>query len=865
MASDFIVRGVEVSGTEAHDEFAALYGHELGYEVRAAVSLAGVSRGGGKPVELSGEDDDIVEVQDIDGVVTFQRAATLVADARRSSRDLGTDSDLTAYLDQTTRGQGARLATIRRVSISLPSDIAAAVATVDAAVGADIAQFGSLRDGFGMIASRVPNVLLDPVARAAMQRIVDWIDTPVSDDAPAEERRKKAKAPGVYRIGPEMLLEPGERLTSSAPAAGTEPYLLLLHGTFSHTEAAFCGLRGTPEWERVAKGYPGRILALEHPTLSRTPAENARDAAALLPEGARLHLISHSRGGLVGEALSYVSQHEPVLNAYAKVPHHADMAALPELRRLLTNRSITVERFVRVACPARGTTLASRRLDRWASFLLNVFNLIPVLRETGTAALVKKFLLTLLEQRTDPRVVPGIEAQIPESPFLRMLAGAPALDDGLGSITGDVEGSGLARRLKVLGADLFYREDHDYVVPTGSMSGGATRVAVRSAFFHGPEVSHGSYFANLDSRAALEAWLAAKPGDSVPRFEMPGPRATPRGVPRGTEARVGEVLIVPDMFGTTLTVDGLSAWPDVAQLVRLGLERAIGTGEGRGTGMLVEHYGPLTAALSTRQAVTPWCYDPRRRVGEVAAELAAAVRGRLDATATPVHLVAHGAGALIALAALQREGLLRSWRSAGGRAVLLSPPLEGTWLAVAQLAGRDELTTALALLDHSATPADVGELLRHWPMFADLRPDDPGAADRRRALLPAVWDGITAVYGIAQETVCSNNGDGIFHTSSSGDGYVLYPADYRRGPATWFALAPHGDLPSDPDVASAVVELLAGRTPARLLSTPPVGTTTDTLLPDPRGELLLPTSQELVRMAWGGGRTGEPSPTLRIK
>lgn len=865
MVSDFTVRGVEVFGTERRDEFAALYGGELGYEVRCAVGLAEVSRGGGEPVELAGEDDDVIEVEDVDGVVSFQRAATLVAEARGSNRGGGADgSDLTAFLDQTTRGQGTRLAAVRRISLSLPPDVAAAVGTVDAAVGADIAQAGALRGGLGMIVGRLPDVLLNPVARAAMQRIVDWVDTPVPDDAPTEERRKKAKVPGVYRIGPEILLEPGERLTSGVPAVGADPYLVLLHGTFSHTEATFGALRGTPEWASMAARYPGRTLAVEHPTLGRTPAENARDAAALLPEGARLHLVGHSRGGLVGEVLSYAARHDPVLDAYAEVRNHPDVVALPELRRVLTERGITVERFVRVACPARGTTLASRRLDRWASFLFNVFNLIPVLRETGIAALVKKFLLAFLEQRTDPRLVPGIEAQMPESPLLRMLLSAQPLDDGLGSITGDVEGSGLARRLLVLGADLFYREDHDYVVPTGSMSGGATRAAARSAFFQGPEVNHGSYFANADSRGALDAWLAGKPGDIVPRFEAPGPLAPPRGAARGAQPLVGEVLLVPDVFGSTLTVDGQPAWPDVAQLVRLGLDRALSAGAGRGTSALVEDYDPLISALTTRHTVTASPYDPRRPVDDVAAELAAAVRVRLEAGATPVHLVTHGAGALVALGALRHGGLMADWRAAGGRAVLLSPPLEGSWLVTVQLAGCHELTASLALLDRSATPVEVGEWLGRWPMFDDLRPDDPAAANRRQALLPAAWGGITAVYGTARQTVCGVDAGSTFRTSSAGDGHVLHPPIRRPGPATWFALAPHADLPSDPDVASAVLELLAGRTPVRLLTAPPAGAPTEAPLPDPRGELLLPTPRELVRTAWGGGRTGERRPALRV-
>ncbi|MGH3693634.1 MAG: DUF7379 domain-containing protein [Pseudonocardiaceae bacterium] len=867
MASDFTVRGSADSPTLRQDEFAALYGSELRYLVRGAVNLAGVSRASGRPVELAGADDDIIEVEDVDGVVTFQRAATLVDNARRSGRG-GDADDLTAFLDQTTRGQGTRLATVRRISISLPPDIAADVATVDAAVGLDMAQAGALRGGLGMIASRVPGVLLDRAAKDAMQRIAGWIDTPVPDDAPTEERRRKAKEPGVYRLGPDILLEPAERLASGGPAADGDPFLVLLHGTFSHTEAAFGTLRDTPEWVSLADRYQGRMLAIEHPTLKLTPAENACAAAALLPEGARLHLVSHSRGGLIGEALSYAAQHNPVLQAYAAVPSHPDLAALPKLHHILTQRRITVERFVRVACPARGTTLASCRLDHWASFLFNVFNLVPVLRETGVAALVKKFLLAVLEKRTDPRVVPGIEAQMPESPFLCMLLGAPPLTDGLGSITGDVQGSGLTGRLKVLATDLFYREDHDYVVPTSSMSGGVTRAAARSAFFHGPKVSHSTYFANADSRGALAAWLAAKPDESVPHFEIPEPPAPSRDGLRGMAAPVGEVLLVPDVFGTTLTVDGQPAWPDVAQLVRLGLDRALGTGDGRCIA-LVEDYAPLSVALIARHTVIPSPYDPRRPLAAAADELATALRTRLDAATTPVHLVTHGAGALVALSALRHDGLLTRWRAAGGRAVLLSPPLEGTWLASAQLAGRDELTATLALLDHAASPVAVGELLQRWPVLVELRPDDRTAADSRKALLPATWDGISAVYGTAPRTVCGVDTDGTFRTSPCGDGHVLHPAPRRSGAASWFALAPHADLLHDPDVASAVLELLAGRAPTRLLTAPRSSTRigarpAETPLPDPRGEMLLPTPQELVRAAWGGRWTGERKSVLRV-
>ncbi len=42
---------------------------------------------------------------------------------------------------------------------------------------------------------------------------------------------------------------------------------------------------------------------------------------------------------------------------------------LNELRDILDSKWIKVGRFVRVTFPARGTTLASERLDRWLSVL----------------------------------------------------------------------------------------------------------------------------------------------------------------------------------------------------------------------------------------------------------------------------------------------------------------------------------------------------------------------------------------------------------------------------------------------------------------------------------------------------------------
>ncbi|MFB8829403.1 hypothetical protein ACE0DR_08525 [Azotobacter sp. CWF10] len=54
---------------------------------------------------------------------------------------------------------------------------------------------------------------------------------------------------------------------------------------------------------RLHSQYTDRAFAFEHRTLSESPIVNALALARSLPEQAKLHLVSHSRGGLVGELL----------------------------------------------------------------------------------------------------------------------------------------------------------------------------------------------------------------------------------------------------------------------------------------------------------------------------------------------------------------------------------------------------------------------------------------------------------------------------------------------------------------------------------------------------------------------------------
>ena len=280
-------------------------------------------------------------------------------------------------------------------------------------------------DVLDSVRGRLIDLAIEPPVRAAVGWLADWVERAAPDDASPEERRARPKLPGLYQVTRDLYLEPANRLESQHPSAPSreDPFLVLIHGTASHTENSFAGLRATAEWQQlIEERYQNRVLALEHKTLARSPIDNALELARMLPAGANLDLLSHSRGGLVAELLSMAVTGHRDFETFARAGRDpADLVALEELFDIVAEQGFRVGRFVRVGCPARGTVLASRRLDQYAKWLLNALSLIPGVGQYGVMSVLKSLILTFLDQRTDASVVPGLEAQMPESPFIRFI------------------------------------------------------------------------------------------------------------------------------------------------------------------------------------------------------------------------------------------------------------------------------------------------------------------------------------------------------------------------------------------------------------------------------------------------------------
>jgi len=378
--------------------------------------------------------------------------------------------------------------------------------------------------------------------------------------------------PGVYALSPETLpkLRGGAAPLTRVSAGNGGPLLVLVHGTFSETHGTF-GRLWSHHPQRVQslfRHYGGRVYALDHPTLGHSPIENALLLARTLDDGARLHLVTHSRGGLVAEVLAQACA-APLedLSLFAGTEYKTQHAALKELATLVRRKKIGVERVVRVACPARGTLLASKRLDAYVSVLKWTLELagIPV------APALVDFLGSVAQYRTDPGTIPGLAAQMPGSPLIQWLhqVGSPVPGD-LRVVAGDMAGDSVISWLKTLLSDAFYWNDNDLVVQTRSMYGGAPRAS--SATFRldqGGTVSHFSYFANERTADAIVSGLI----DDAPQgFRTIGPLSWAgesstgvRGARRGGAAGAREsgkpaVFVLPGMLGSNLKVDGERVW-----------------------------------------------------------------------------------------------------------------------------------------------------------------------------------------------------------------------------------------------------------------------------------------------------------------
>lgn len=118
--------------------------------------------------------------------------------------------------------------------------------------------------------------------------------------------------------------------------------LLLVHGIFSTTKDAFQDLLSCESgsfYDQLSNIYGKNIIAYDHFTLCKSTKENASDLLALLPNGIKLDIVSHSRGAGVVRFLLEIDENIKKLN----------------------NVNITVGTVCFVAGACEGSPLASKK------------------------------------------------------------------------------------------------------------------------------------------------------------------------------------------------------------------------------------------------------------------------------------------------------------------------------------------------------------------------------------------------------------------------------------------------------------------------------------------------------------------------
>ena len=528
---------------------------------------------------------------------------------------------------------------------------------------------------------------------------------------------------GVYRLPKEGIPD----LKQSTPCqidAVTDPHpqLIFIHGTFSNTKAGFTGWwQHQPQIRQLFSYYHHQVYALDHATVLKSPLYNALTLAKALPKSATLHLVTHSRGGLVAECLLRAlilaaddQLFKDEVEHYFQDPAYSrHLQELVELVELLKDKEIRIERLVRVACPAHGTLLASDRLDAY----LSVLNWLAKRANIPLLPGLLDFTKAVARERTDPASLTGIEAMRAQSAVVRWL-NAPlnlGCESQLRVVAGDIAGDSLVSWIKTLLADSFYRTDNDLVVQTSAMYGGVLRRDARFILESSGKTDHFSYFSNLSTASAItDALTQELPSAFMPIGPLSYQGQSASGIRSGLSSNILAVnetgnaekplvLVLPGIAGSHLQKAGRREW--------LALHRAFGMlnrislqddDHIEADGVLETYYQKLIDQLALNYEVLPFSYDWRRSLQHSAAALAKVLTTQLaHRPGTAIHLVAHSMGSLVfRVLQLNEPELWQRWMDRPTtRVVLLGPPNHGSWAPMTMLTGDDPFANMLCRLN----------------------------------------------------------------------------------------------------------------------------------------------------------------------
>ncbi|NDC40109.1 MAG: CHAT domain-containing protein [Chitinophagia bacterium] len=556
------------------------------------------------------------------------------------------------------------------------------------------------------------------------------------------EKKVLGTPEGMYRIGADFKLQPAGNLPNGK-------YLLLLHGTGGSLGWGFGGLKDTPEWTDLRRQYgEDNIIGFQHYSITKSPLENAIDIIQSLPAQSEVDIVSHSRGGIIGDILARFAvtgykDDETGLDSLEtanleKEGRKVDVERIKALRAAIKGKHLTVGTFVRVASPAAGTILASDRLEKVFNMLFNLASLIPGAAGNPIVAALKELTLAIVASK-DTEQLAGIEAMNPNSPLIKVLNNPKpkiVTGDKLAIIAGNCVPDVSLQGLKIIAARLFYQTDNDMVVNTNSMYKGVKRTTTPQFYFdERVATDHGHYFINSNTRKLIKQALTATMPGQIPGFSTLTDQQTQArnidllGLEGGTYS-TGNVsgkkpilIVLPGIMGSALKIGDAYYWVNYArilagELTQLGMDNEDVTSDA----VIRTSYKKLCEFFSFDYDVVAFPFDWRRKQEESCERFAAKIE-ELLAHKQQIHIVGHSMGGMLVRNFIIFEPeMWGKLKPNLGKVIFLGAPLNGSYRIPAVLFGNDAIINQIAKLDLFHSKKELTELFCNFPGILSLLP-----------------------------------------------------------------------------------------------------------------------------------------------
>jgi hypothetical protein len=575
-------------------------------------------------------------------------------------------------------------------------------------------------------------------------------DIGVKELAKILENRQLENKRGLYFLNSDF------KLRVFVPDGQDKPYLLLIHGTASSAMGSFQDLKGTALMKFITDTYGDRVLAFQRNTLTENPIENTKDLIEALPKKCKLHLITTSSGGMVGELLSrfcnldesakgFTASELKILSTGYPAEFPSMLQTIEKIKQQLVNSSIVIEKFIRIACPAGGSTLASKRLDHFFNFTLNLIGLGTGLALNPVFSAFKGLIAAIIDKKNKAEILPGLEVLNPESPFIKVLNSAsdPANPDGtiliknsLVIIAGSTTPALKISALPAIASRLFFRHKNDLIVDTQSMSMGTHRSGrVQKFIFEDADINHFSYIENNTTNNLIRQALEAIWGDKLPGFteeqitisldaqrnallKMDGGKVF-RDVVTGKKPIV---IILPGIMGSNLGKNDTLLWINYLKFINGGLTELKGN-DISANSLVASSYKLLTESLLESYDVVTFPFDWRLPLEESALKLKDKIEELLTYN-QPVKIIGHSMGGV-----LVRDFIVSypdTWQKLNNskdfRLLFLGVPLKGSFRIPAVLLGMDGIINKLAMIDLVHSKKELVEIFSGFKGILCLLP-----------------------------------------------------------------------------------------------------------------------------------------------